>query len=241
LTVSDGTNQTAATAITITTANVSTGPVAVYGFDEGTGTIAVDTSGNGNNGTVNVGSWTKTGKFGGALSFNGTSSSVTVNDSASLDLSVGMTLEAWVNPTVLNAQLWMNVIIKPLAAPGSVDFVLQGSSITTQLPSTAISTTLTNLSGTSLLPLNTWSHLAATYDGATMRLYVNGVQVASAAQTGPIGASSQPLTIGSNWSGLIDELRIYNRALTASQILTDMNSAVNPPPAPPSNLRLLAN
>ncbi len=241
LTVSDGTNQTAATAIAITTANVSTGPVAVYGFDEGTGAIALDTSGNGNSGTVNVGGWTKTGKFGGALSFNGTSSSVTVNDSASLDLSVGMTLEAWVNPTALNAQLWMSVIIKPLAAPDSVDFVLQGSSITTRLPSTAISTTLTNLSGSSLLPLNTWSHLAATYDGTTMRLYVNGVQVASAAQTGPIAPSSQPLTIGSNWSGLIDEVRIYNRALSASQILTDMNSAVNPPPAPPSNLRLLAN
>ena len=241
LTVSDGTNQTAATAIAITTANVSTGPVAVYGFDEGTGAIALDTSGNGNSGTVNVGGWTKTGKFGGALSFNGTSSSVTVNDSASLYLSVGMTLEAWVNPTALNAQLWMSVIIKPLAAPDSVDFVLQGSSITTRLPSTAISTTLTNLSGSSLLPLNTWSHLAATYDGTTMRLYVNGVQVASAAQTGPIAPSSQPLTIGSNWSGLIDEVRIYNRALSASQILTDMNSAVNPPPAPPSNLRLLAN
>jgi len=241
LTVSDGTNQTAATAIVITTANVSTGPVAVYGFDEGTGTTALDTSGNGNNGTVNMGGWTKTGKFGGALSFNGTSSSVTVGDSAYLDLSVGMTLEAWVNPTVLNAQQSMNVIIKPLAAPGSVDYALLGAAITTRLPSTAISTTLTNLSGSSLLPLNTWSHLAATYDGATMRLYVNGVQVASAAQTGPIGASSQPLTIGSNWSGLIDEVRIYNRALSASQILTDMNSAVNPPPAPPSNLRLLAN
>jgi PKD repeat protein len=241
LTVSDGTNQTSATAIPITTANVSNGPVAVYGFDEGTGTTALDTSGNGNTGTVNAAGWTKTGKYGGALSFNGTSSMVTVNDSASLDLSVGMTLEAWVNPTALNAQVWMNVIIKPLAAPDSVDFVLQGSSITTQLPSAAISTTLTNLSGTSLLPLNTWSHLAATYDGATMRLYVNGVQVASAPQTGPIAASSQPLTIGSNWSGLIDEVRIYNRALSASQILTDMNSAVNPPPAPPSNLRLLAN
>ncbi len=241
LTVSDGTNQTSATAISITTANVSNGPVAVYGFDEGTGATALDTSGNGNTGAVNAGTWTKTGKFGGALSFNGTSSSVTVNDSASLDISVGMTLEAWVNPTALNAQQGMNIIVKLLVGSSSVDYVLLGSAKTTRLPSTAISATLTNLSGSSLLPLNTWSHLAATYDGATMRLYVNGVQVASAAQTGPIANSSQPLTIGSNWSGLIDEVRIYNRALSAGQILTDMNTAVDPPPAPPSNLRLLAN
>jgi len=135
----------------------------------------------------------------------------------------------------------MNIINKPLAAPGSIAYALLGAAKTTRLPSTAISVTLTNLSGSSLLPLNTWSHLAATYDGATMRLYVNGVQVASAPQTGPIAASSQALSIGSNWAGQLDEVRIYNRAISASQILTDMSTAVNPPPAPPSNLRLLAN
>ena len=73
-----------------------------------------------------------------------------------------------------------------------------------------------------------------------MRLYVNGTQVSSAAQIGAIGPSTQPLSIGSNWAGLLDELRVYNRALSAGEITTDMNTPVNaaPTPPPPSNLRI---
>jgi hypothetical protein len=66
---------------------------------------------------------------------------------------------------------------------------------------------------------NTWAHLAATYDGTTIRLYVNGVQVATGAQTAAISTSTSALAIGANFygeyfNGLIDEVRIYNRALT---------------------------
>ena len=80
-----------------------------------------------------------------------------------------------------------------------------------------------SLYGTSALPLNTWSHLAATYDGATLRLYVNGVQVASQAVTAPIGTSTGALTIGGDalygqyFAGRIDEVRIYNTALSAGR------------------------
>ena len=239
LTVSDGTNQTSSSAITITAGNISSGPVAEYGFDEGSGTTLTDASGNGNMGTIVGATWTKSGKFGSALSFNGTNSIVTVNDSPSLDLNVGMTLEAWVYPTAMNPQQWMTVIFKPLDAADDVDYVLQGVSKNVETPSTAVSSSPTNLFGSPVLPLNTWSHLAATYDGANLKLYVNGVQAASAAQTGAIGASSQPLSIGTNWVGMIDEMRIYNRALSASEILTDMNTAINPPPAPPSNLHII--
>src|SRR3954447_12408550 len=78
------------------------GLVAAYGFNEGSGTTAGDSSGSGNVGAVNGATWSVAGRFGGALSFNGTSSSVTVNDSNSLDLTTGMTLEAWVNPSSLS-------------------------------------------------------------------------------------------------------------------------------------------
>ena len=73
-------------------------------------------------------------------------------------------------------------------------------------------------------------HLAATYDRANIRLYVNGVQVASRAQTAPIAVSTGKLyiggdaTFGQNFQGLIDEVRIYNRALSASEIQRDMNT-----------------
>src|SRR4030067_2841128 len=80
------------------------------------------------------------------------------------------------------------------------------------------------LYGTTSLPLNTWTHLAATYDGGTMRLYVDGVEVASRAQTGLIQTSTNPLQIGGDsiygqyFQGMIDEIRVYNVALTAAHI-----------------------
>ena len=92
--------------------------------------------------------------------------------------------------------------------------------------------TASEVFGTTALPVNTWSHLAATYDGTTVRLYVNGVQVASAAKTGPLATSTLPLEIGgdhiygSNFQGRIDDVRVYSTALTPSQLQTDMNTPV---------------
>src|SRR5947209_5025497 len=70
--------------------------VAAYAFDENGGATVTDRSGNGLTGTVSSTAWAAGGKYGSALSFNGTSSSVTVADAAGLHLTTGMTLEAWV-------------------------------------------------------------------------------------------------------------------------------------------------
>ena len=94
--------------------------------------------------------------------------------------------------------------------------------------------------GPSALPLNTWSHIAATYDGANQRIFVNGVQVASRAQTGNITTSTGAVRIGGNaiwpewFSGAVDEVRIYNRALTASQIQSDMTTPISIDTTPPT-------
>jgi hypothetical protein len=86
--------------------------------------------------------------------------------------------------------------------------------------------------GSTQLPINTWSYLAATFDGATLRLYVNGVSVGSSTLSGSAAVSASALRIGGNtvWNeffqGRIDEVRIYNRALTAAEIQADMSTPV---------------
>ena len=77
-------------------ASAQTGLVAAYGFNEGAGTIAADASGNNLTGTVSGAAWSSAGKFGGALTFDGATSWVTVNNSTLLQLTTGMTVEAWV-------------------------------------------------------------------------------------------------------------------------------------------------
>src|SRR5262249_34665476 len=90
----------------------------------------------------------------------------------------------------------------------------------------------------SALPLNTWSHLALTYDRATVRVYMNGTQVASAAASAAIAVSTNPLQIGGDslygqfFAGRIDDVRVYNTARTAAQVQSDMNTAVGAPPPP---------
>jgi hypothetical protein len=82
------------------------------------------------------------------------------------------------------------------------------------------------------LPLNTWSHLAATYDGSNLRLFVDGQQVATEAVQGPIAADSHPLRFGGgdllgHWfAGKLDEIRVYDRAITSTQVRSDMDRPV---------------
>jgi hypothetical protein len=86
--------------------------------------------------------------------------------------------------------------------------------------------------GAAKLPLGAWSHLASSYDGATLRFYVNGAKVAEQAVPGSITTSNGDLRIGGNaiwgewFSGLIDEVRIYNSPLGAAEIQADSQRPV---------------
>jgi phosphodiesterase/alkaline phosphatase D-like protein len=203
--------------------------VAAYAFGEGSGTTVGDLSGHGNTGTISNATWTTAGKFGNALTFNGTNALVTITDSTSLHLTTAMTLEAWVNPTAVSAA-WRDVIYK-----GNDNYYLAGTTTNTGFPAGAGTIGGNNVQayGTATLPLNTWSHLAATYDGSTVRLYLNGTQVGSLPQTGTISISAVPLTIGGDtiygqyFQGKIDEVRVYSTALTPAQIQTDMNAPLS--------------
>jgi hypothetical protein len=213
--------------------------VAAYAFDEGSGTTVTDASGNANNGTIANATWSTSGRYGGALSFNGTTAVVTIPDSPSLHVSNGMTLEAWVNPSTVNAN-WRDVLYK-----ANDNFYLEATSSNSSRPDGGLIAggNYADAFGTSALPANTWSFLTETYDGSTLRLYVNGTQVASTAHTGTIATSTNPLQIGGDslygqhFAGLIDNVRVYKVALTAAQIQTDQTTSVVPGPpdtTPPS-------
>ena len=152
-----------------------------------------------------------------------------------------MTLEAWVRPAVVS-NAWRDVIYK-----GDDNYYLESDLngwhhrpagrwriIGGELPPRrAVARRCT---------ANTWAHLALTYDGTTVRLYVNGIQVSSTAKTGTIRTSTNQLQIGGDsiygqyFQGIIDEIPIYNQPLSAAAIQTNMNTARRTWPAAGSDL-----
>ena len=151
----------------------STGLVAAYSFDEGAGTTVADASGNSNTGTIKRATWTTGGRFGNALVFDGTSALVTIPDSSSLHLTSGMTLEAWVYPTVISSD-WRDVVYKEVDI-----YYLFGTGSDQGAPGAGGAFSPNPVYAPSPLSVNTWTHLAGTFDSTTLRLYVNGVEVAS--------------------------------------------------------------
>ena len=144
-----------------------------------------------------------------------------------------MTLEAWVNPQSVTAG-WRDVVYK-----GNDNYYLESTSWPTGRPAggTIVGGSYVEAYAPSVLAANTWSHLALTYDGTTLRLYLNGAQVASAVRSGSMLTSANPLQIGGDniygqyFQGRIDEVHVYNVPLTQAQIQADMNTPLVSGPA----------
>src|SRR2546430_8455339 len=132
------------------------GLVAAYNFDEGSGTVVQDLSGNANHGTISGATWTTQGRYGGALQFDGINDIVNIPDAASLDLASGMTLMAWVRPTANGG--WRTVVLKETS--NELVYGLYANDNLTH-PSAWIRSGNTSYStaGTGAAPLNTWTHL----------------------------------------------------------------------------------
>jgi chitodextrinase len=206
-----------------------TGLVGAWAFGEGSGTTTADASGNGSAGTITGASWTTQGRNGNALSFNGTNSVVRVASSASLNLGSAMTLSAWIRPTASQSG-WRTIVQRQAEA-----YFLDASGDAPGRPTGGgtLGGGVHYTNGPTANPVNAWTHVALTYDGSMLRLYVGGTQAATRAATGAIQTSTNPLWIGGNspygeyFQGLIDEVRVYNRALTQAEIQTDMNTPID--------------
>ena len=207
--------------------------MAGWSFNEGAGTTVADASGNGNTGNISGATWSTLGRYGNALSFNGINNLVFINGSPSLNLTTGMTLSAWVFPTA-NQSGWRTIVQREVDA-----YFLHASSNAGALRPAAGGTFNgidNNFASPSAIAVNAWTHVAVTYDGTAMRLFVNGTEVATTPVTGSVQSNTNALRIGGNspygeyFQGRIDDVRIYNRALTATEIQSDMAVSVSPPP-----------
>src|SRR5262249_36886239 len=150
-----------------------TGVLAAYSFNAGSGTTAVDSSGNGLTGTIHGATWTTGGKYGNALSFNGTNNYVDLGNPSSLKATGSMTWAAWVKATSTPATDG-NIVAKQNATSG---WQLKTTADTgAQTFAVTVSGTVLRYSNTVPSP-NTWYHVAGVYNATTRSLdiYVNGV------------------------------------------------------------------
>lgn len=144
--------------------------VAAYSFDAAS-PVLPDVSGHGNHGHIAGATWTREGKFGGALVFDGENSAVVVPHAPSLSLGGAMTLEAWVYPTAPQRG-WRAIIQKDI----DPYFLFAGSDAGTLIPAGGgtFGGTSEHVHAPRALPVNAWTHLAVTYDGSRLNLYING-------------------------------------------------------------------
>ncbi|MDB6078194.1 MAG: hypothetical protein JWO82_1941 [Akkermansiaceae bacterium] len=194
-------------------------------FNESDGTAASDNSGGGGLGslTAPLPTWTNAGKLDGAITFSGViGQSVTVNDAPILNPTSGITISSWIYPTAWNSGANARIMQKG-ASDNQYRLLVENGVFKFHAAGVG---TLTNAT---LPALNTWTHVAGTYDGNTMRLYYNGVVVASAAATGPISTTGDPLYIGTksavagagnHFIGRIDDVKLFGRGLSTSEIQT---------------------
>jgi glucose/arabinose dehydrogenase/PKD repeat protein len=214
-------------------ASAPSGLVAAWGFNEGSGTTTADASGNNNTATLFGGPTRVAGKYGNALSFDQVNDYLSVPNSSSLNFSGNaMTLSMWINPgtisgdSVVLGKFWNTNMTSP--------YYQYGLELSGGRPHFYIGTT-TGLRGANMdtaLALNQWTHLAVVFNGLTAQFYVNGTMVSSKSLSASITARGMALRMGADadtqqfYRGLLDNVRIYNRALSGTEVTTDMNSGL---------------
>jgi hypothetical protein len=204
------------------------GPVASFQFEDASGEMVRDASGACNGGVAHQGAFTTSGKTGGGLAFNGTSTFVEVSHGADFDAARSFTLATWVAPAERATKALIRKGVSTGAAYelglsdsgfpfaqlkiGTSNLVAQSTAVSSAYPFTPNSTQ--------------WVHLAATYDGSTLKLYIGKVLKAQVGvpSSAPAFSNALPLILGAAngpteyFRGQLDDVRVYRRALSATEI-----------------------
>jgi hypothetical protein len=191
-------------------------------FEEGSGTVAKDSSGHGHNGTLNGGPQWVGGPLGGALDFDGTNDFVEIPDDPDFSITDAITITAWTNMRTTSSGE-MAIVSKGGWAANDLPYEL------TEERGAVIFWQFYNDAGRDSCSPNSpaageWHHIAATYNGKVFQCYIDGVLAQEWAYAGAMPKNTASVTIGRRsrggtfFNGMIDDVRLYDRALTAGQI-----------------------
>jgi len=212
---------------------LTSGLLCYWPFNEGSGAVAHDQSGNGHNATLSSTTWT-TGLFNYGLSFNGSSS---LGSIPSIPLTVAFSISTWVNPTVTSQSSYAALAQVESAGGFYLGVDSTGTQYKFVVNNGSGSTGSCAFGGIALgcaqggTVTTGWHLITGTYDGTTGILYVDGVMVASDTFTATAAASvtleiGRNYSSGSTWNGVLNGMRLYNRALTAEEVSNIFGQAV---------------
>jgi hypothetical protein len=145
-----------------------------------------------------------------------------------------VTLEAWCNPDITNPYQYLFSNSRDVAQPGlnGYELLIRNGQVRFQIANNGV---VFPTAATYLIPLNQWSHIVGTYDGVYLKIYINGVLMITANSAMGIGIpSTYEMCIGRMgysgsgsyyvYKGYIDISRIYNRALSSSELFENYNA-----------------
>jgi hypothetical protein len=222
------------------------GPVSYWRLGEATGTAALDSAG------VNLGTYRNGVTLGAgsltadttntAATFDGVNDAMSVASTAALSPAGALTVEAWIHPAAKPAAgAFASVVTKAEA------YSLQFNGPQLEFTTVQGAARRRVQAAASTVVVGQTYHVVGTFDGATQRLYVNGVQVASGLFSGPVNVTTTPVVVGS-WdaaseflAGTVDDVAVYAKVLSPAQVTTHytQGTSTTPPPPPPAQRSLL--
>jgi Concanavalin A-like lectin/glucanases superfamily/Bacterial Ig domain len=222
-------NQTTSAVVGVTVSNAApSGLIAAYGFNEVAGATSADLTGNGHLATLQNGTSRAAGRYGNALSFDGTNDQVALANPATIGTgTASFSFMAWVKRSALGGQQ-RHIFSKCSTSSwqaGCKEFYFSPSNVLTLGDYRSGDTNSVTIADTN------WHHVALVFTRATntVQFYLDGTLRTTATKNLEADNPTHPMTIGNHlnhnaYSGLIDEVRIYNRPLTAAEVTNAMNT-----------------